>query len=135
MPHCHLGKTEMKYFIQKFLGCFYFGVFSYFIYLSIGKYLLGSTKYSPIVKTVDKVQYPSISVCPKFTFKEATATTELLSNNMSLDEKKSLALEKSWKKGEVFHFVSHPGIRGLNFPCVTLNDGTDPGKPCHFPIR
>ena len=125
----------MKYLVQKLLGCFYFGVFAYYIYFSIEKYLQGRTKYVSHVDDAEQVQYPSISVCPKYTFKEATVTTDLMSTNMSLNEKKRLALENIWKKEEVFHFLSHPGIRGLRFPCVTRNDGTDPGKPCHFPIR
>ena len=39
-----------------------------------------------------------------------------------------------WKiHTKVIYFLSHPGMLGLNFPCLTTSDGTDPAKPCQFP--
>ena len=58
-----------------------------------------------------------------------------LFENGSLAYKKKLAMENIWSKSEVFHFVSHPGMFGMAYPCVTTNDGSDPGKPCYFPFR
>ena len=110
-------------------------MFSYYISQSVIRFFDGRTTYYSSVVDVEQVQYPSISVCSKNTFRENNVTDVLLSTNVSFNDKKMLALETIWKKSEVFYFVSHPGISGMRYPCVTLNDGTDHGKPCHFPIR
>ena len=125
----------MKRFIPKFLGCFYFAVFCYYVHLSIMKYMKGATKYESKFVDDDKVQYPSLSVCPKYTFKKTSVTRTLLITNESISQKINLVRENIWKKDDVFSFVNHPGIFGQGYPCVTLNDGTDPGKPCTFPVR
>ena len=125
----------MKQFIPKFLGCFYFAVFCYYIHLSIVKYMKSATKSESEFVEDDIVQFPSLSVCPKYTFKETSVTRKLLISNESVGQKINLVRENIWKKDDVFYFVNHPGIFGPGFPCVTLNDGTDPGNPCSFPVR
>ena len=125
----------MKFFFGKLILVFYLGLFCFFIHLSIDKYMRGSTKFEMDFVESKKLLYPSVSICPKYTFKSATVNREMFAENKSLEEQKSFVMGKIWKKDEVFNFVNHPGIFGLSFPCVTLNDGTDPGKPCHFPYR
>ena len=120
--------------MQLYTVC-HFVMFSYYIFQSVKRYFHGRTTYHSSVVNVEQVQYPSISVCSKNTFRGNNVTDVLLSNNVSFNDKKMLALENIWKKNELFYFLSHPGISGMRYPCVTLNDGTDPGKPCHFPIR
>ena len=124
----------MKIPIQKLLACFYFGIFCYEISISIEKYLKRSTIFHTTVEEEEEVKYPSISVCAKYMSKHGSIAKQLDSNK-SLTEKKMLVLNSVWNKSEVFHFVSHPGMLGLRYPCVTSNDGTDPGKPCSFPFR
>ena len=124
----------MKIPIQILLACFYFGIFCYQISLSIQKYLKRSTILQSTLVEEEEVQYPSISVCTKYMFKNGPIAKQLFSNK-SLTEKKMLVLNSVWNKSEVFNFVNHPGMLGLRYPCVTSNDGTDPGKPCSFPFR
>ena len=125
----------MKYFFGKLILAFYLGLFCFFIHLSINKYMKGTTKFETNFVESKELLYPSVSVCPKYTFKSPTVNRAIFKENKSLEEQKMFVMGKIWKKDEVFHFVNHPGIFGLSFPCVTLIDGTDPGKPCHFPLR
>ena len=124
----------MKIAIQKLLACFYFGLFCYSISKSIEKYLNKSKIFHSTIDPEDEVQYPSISVCPKYMSKHGTIANQIFSNK-SLTEKKMHVLNSVWNMTEVFHFVNHPGMLGLRYPCVTKNDGGDPGKPCSFPFR
>ena len=96
---------------------------------SIEKYLAAKTDYDATTIDVDEIQYPSISVCRKYAMDNIDAFPKLLTND-SLTSKKKLVFENIWGKDDVFHFVSHPGIFGLKCPCLTTNEGTDPGKPC-----
>ena len=34
-----------------------------------------------------------------------------------------------WPRGRVVQMLSHPRMLNLSYPCVTNQDGTDPGKP------
>ena len=123
----------MKVPVQKLLAFFYFGIFSYQISVSIMKYLRGRTIYHSNLKDAVQIQYPSISVCTKYTFKNGQITKRLFSNS-SLTKKKMIVLNSLWNKTEVFHFVNHPDMFDMRYPCVTRNDGSDPGKPCDFPF-
>ena len=124
----------MKVLAHKLLMCLYVGLFSYELSLSIRKWFLGRTKYVSNVVDVEKIQYPSMSICKRVTFNGKEILPKLFENG-SLAYKKKLAMENIWSKSEVFHFVSHPGMFGMAYPCVTTNDGSDPGKPCYFPFR
>ena len=124
----------MKVYAQKLLVCFFLGLFSFLFSQSIQKYIRGETSYRSDYVDIEKIQYPSISVCKKYTF-EGTITSKNLFTNISLADKKKIALDNIWNKSEVFHFVNHPGMFRMTYPCLTTNDGTDPGKPCYFPFR
>ena len=124
----------MRVLTNKLLECLFVGLFCYQFSLSIRKWFQSRTDYRSTIVDVEKIQYPTISVCTKFTFKDKTVMPKLF-ENVSLVDKKKLALDNIWKKEEVFNFVSHPGMFGMTYPCVTSNDGTDLGKPCYFPFR
>ena len=123
----------MKVAIQNLLLVFYLGLFFYFISNSLIRYYSGVTVKITNLKDATDIQYPSISVCTKYTSKKVILSN--LFSNESLSYKKKLIYESIWNKSEVFYFVNHPGMLGMKFPCVTINDGDDPGKPCLFPFR
>ena len=76
--------------------------------------------------------YPSVSVCKKYTF-DKNLNYLFDKDSVNLTEVKELVIENSWNIEEVFYFMSHPSMLGMTFPCTTMLDGTDPGKPCVFP--
>ena len=78
--------------------------------------------------------YPSVSVCKKYTF-EKNLNYLFDKDSVNLTEVKELVIENSWNVEEVFYFLTHPSMLGMTFPCTTRLDGTDPGKPCMFPVR
>ena len=124
--------------VQRLLLLFYLVLFSYFISKSVIKLLRGDTVYVTNMEDATFIQYPSISVCTKYTSKILSypiADTNKLYTNKSLNENKELISESIWNKSEVFYFVNHPSMLGMRFPCITINDGDDPGKPCKFPFR
>ena len=123
----------MKFPVKNLLTCFYFGIFSYTVYISTQKYLERSTTYHSTLKDAEKVEYPSISVCAEYTYKNGSIARKLFCNK-SLTETKALVLNSVWNKGQIFNFVSHPDMFGFRYPCVSINDGSDPGKPCSFPF-
>ena len=41
----------------------------------------------------------------------------------------------TWGRPELFYFMTHAKMSDRNFPCTTLDGGTDPGKPCSFPYN
>ena len=78
--------------------------------------------------------YPSVSVCKKYTF-DIYLDNLFEDGTANLTVVKELVIENSWNVEEVFYFLTHPTMLGLTFPCTTRLDGTDPGKPCMFPVR
>ena len=84
---------------------------------------------------VEELLYPSISICKKYTFADKRTMWRLINDTgLSLMEKKEMALRDIWDRMKVFHFVTHPGMLNMTFPCITTNDGTDPGRLCSFPF-
>ena len=79
---------------------------------SVTKWFNSRTDYHTTRVDVEKIQFPSISVCTKFTLKGKEVTPKLVGNT-SLNEKKKIALDNMWKKNEVFQFVNHPGMLGM----------------------
>ena len=94
----------------------------------------GSKIFLTNTKAISVFQHPSISICPKYMFKKVPFMKQLFSN-ASNAAKKILVDQNRWTKQEVFYFVNHPGMLDLRYPCVTVNDGADPGKPCSFPFK
>ena len=128
-----IRQLKMKVPVQKILLCFYLVLFFSVIFHSFWEYFRGNTVYSTTIEETAIILYPSISICTKYMFKNGDIAQ--IYSNTSLTVKKSLILDNIWNKTEVFHFVNHPDMLGMRFPCTTINDGDDPGKPCSFPFR
>ena len=88
-----------------------------------------------VYQEVSKVQYPSVSVCKKYTFDNYIDHMFKSDSELTLDEVIDNARNNSWDIERLFYFFTHPGMLGLSFPCTTILGGTSPGKPCIFPIR
>ena len=119
---------------MKVVLCLVVAMFFYTFYGSIEKWHSGRTSFASNVIEVERILYPSITVCKKYALNSNEVMSKLFAD-VSLEEKKKLVLENMWNITDVFHFMNHPGMFGLVFPCVTADDGTDPGKPCSFPFH
>ena len=84
---------------------------------------------------MSEVQYPSVSVCKKYTFDDYIDNIFNNDSNLTLAEVIETARTNSWDVERLFYFLTHPGMLGLTFPCTTVLGGTSPGKPCIFPIK
>ena len=82
---------------------------------------------------VSLIQYPSVSVCTEYTFKKYI-DEEILSN-LSMSETKNLVKSVLWKRNETFYFVNQKFENRSEFPCMTISESKDPGRPCSFPFR
>jgi hypothetical protein len=81
---------------------------------------------------VTHLLYPSVSFCKRYTY-NSFLDGDLL-NSSSLEEAKRLVKANVSPLEQVVTFLTHPGMRdNMTFPCITNQDGTDPGKPCSFP--
>ena len=124
----------MRKLLQYLITIFYLVVFIFFFSKSIRSFLERRKIFMIDTTPISEFQHPSVSICPKYTFKKTPFTHKLLSN-LSNAEKKAVADNNRWSKKEVFYFVNHPGMLSMTYPCLTLIDGADPGKPCSFPFR
>ena len=102
--------------------------------LSTIKFLSGKTSYFNTIKDMERLLYPSVTVCKKYTFDDYLDNM-FFNKPINLTEIKQVAIKYSWDIEEVFYFLTHPNMLDLNFPCTTKPDGTDPGKPCVFPFK
>ena len=91
----------------------------------------GRTSVVDSVLPVDSILYPSLSICKRYTYD--TFLDPLLLNSSSLEEARGVVEGRVWGREQVVRFLGHPSILNLTYPCVTSQDGTDPGKPCSFP--
>jgi len=89
------------------------------------------TSITEAVVHVEEILYPSISFCKRYTYDDFI--DEELLNSSTFEAVLSLVSSKVWPRDRVVQLLSHPGMLNLTFPCVTNQDGTDPGKPCSFP--
>ena len=81
------------------------------------------------------VQYPSVTVCKKYTFDYYIDEIFKNDSELTLAEVIKTARNHSWDVERLFYFFTHPGMLGLTFPCTTILGGTSPGKPCIFPLK
>ena len=127
----------MRFFFKEVLTFFYVCVFLRQIFISLNAYFDRKTEFKTQMKSEFRIQYPSVSVCPKYTYKDVKVNVAMNVDNTSVHLIKDLVRESIWRKDEVFYFVNHPGMfnDSGDFPCNTINDGKDRGKPCHFPFR
>ena len=83
---------------------------------------------------VEKVQYPSVTVCKKRAF-------DMKIDNLVHDDKTPIedievaVKETVTKKKDIFYFVSQPNMTNSKHPCMTTKNSLDPGKPCFFPFK
>jgi len=89
------------------------------------------TSITDAVVHVEEILYPSISFCKRYTYDDFI-DADLL-NSSSFNTALSLITAQVWPRGRVVQMLSHPRMLNLTYPCVTNQDGTDPGKPCSFP--
>ena len=77
--------------------------------------------------------YPSVSVCKKYAFDQASLDFEYYQ-----DDGVNTFIEwlnyYSVSMEEQFYFFTLPGVENLTFPCTTTLGGMTPGRPCVFPI-
>ena len=101
--------------------------FAAMILISVQKQWSGETWVKNEVIEVEKVLYPSVSVCRKYPFNTdlSPALTDL-SGNFSTVAKLSLAMDNVWQKEKLFYFVNHPGTTNDTFPCAVFG-GSDAG--------
>ena len=121
------------YYFNIFVLLLLLSLFLWQCSISIMKYTSYKTSFFTTLFEEEMVLYPSVSVCKKYTF-EKYLNYLFDKDSVNLTEVKELVIENSWNIEEVFYFMSHPSMLGMTFPCTTMLDGTDPGKPCVFPV-
>ena len=122
-------------YLNFFIFILLLGLFIWQLTLSIFKYLSWKTSFYNTVAEEETNLYPSVTVCKKYTFDSYLDYMFQDTTSSSADDIKKAVLENSWGVEEVFYFFTHPGMFGLRYPCTTMIDGSDPGKPCEFPYK
>ena len=116
--------------------CFLILLFSLFLwqtYSASCKYLAGNTITSSTSVDDGSILFPSVTVCKKYF--NGLEEEEIRNMSLSMEDKLARLHGQVWNRSEVFHFVSHPDMFNLSFPCTTLaSTDTTPGKPCTFPF-
>ena len=90
---------------------------------------------NPLIRFEERnfIQYPSISVCMEYTFKKYI-DHKFNDPNISFEDTVKLIDTNHWKLNESFYFLNHKiGPMG-DFPCMTIKESVDPGRPCYFPF-
>ena len=96
------------------------------------KYRKKITSYQKTSINEDKLLYPSVSICKKYTFDDYI-DEELLNHTFSMSEKQDLIKKNAWLRERAIIFVGHASMLGMTYPCLTTLGGTDAGKLCSFP--
>ena len=79
------------------------------------------------------VQYPSISVCVEYSFKKYI-DEEINDFNITFHDTVELIDNQNWKRNDTFYFLNHKVDTKGSFPCMTIKESEDAGRPCHFPF-
>ena len=81
------------------------------------KYKTGRTTTEIRKNHIEKVQYPSVTVCVE----NAMKTVVDISNgsNYSFNETRNKIKENVWKRNETFFFVNQASSKSPGFPCLT----------------
>ena len=118
--------------IEILLKIFFISLFLFVCQHSWKKYRTQRTTTELRKNRMEKVQYPSVSICVQ----NAIKTYVDISNNSNLSfiETMNLIKENVWKRNEAFFFVNQASGNSSGFPCITLKDSFDPGRPCSFPF-
>ena len=70
------------------------------------------------------IQYPSISVCKKYSLEYDLGFQKLQNDTKIAVES---LINMTWNLEQQFYFFTHPGILNMTFPCTTLLGGSTPG--------
>ena len=121
---------KIKFLSDSLFLIILFALFLWQTFHATLKYLDGTISTS--ISSVDDgtILFPSVTVCKKYFFvppiKNETNATDLM----------NALQDNTWKKRELFYFVSHANMFYLTFPCNTMDGaGNQNGKPCTFPHR
>ena len=79
------------------------------------------------------LQFPSVSVCAEYSFKKYIDGI-ILRNETNLEMAENIVKSNIWRRNETFFFVSHKTSELGDFPCMTITDSPDGGRPCSFPF-
>ena len=83
---------------------------------------------------MEKVQYPSVTVCKRQAFDEKI--DNLVRDYMTPIEDIEVAIKEDvTKKTDIFYFVIHPNMTESRHTCLTTKNSADPGKPCISPFK
>ena len=88
------------------------------------------------VADFEKVEFPAITFCQLYTFKDTSMTIIDQVNkwkNVSAEALKKWAVENTQTRDQVFNFIQHRS-ESRKFPCDTVNSHTYTG-PCSFPFK
>lgn len=110
--------------------------FVIFLYLGIDsfrKYLKRSKAVSIEEVEMTKKEFPSVTICPNYAFKEILEV-EMFQGNSSLAQIESKVKRNVWARNETFYFLDFPTRKTPGFPCLTTEESIDPNKPCMFPF-
>ena len=76
--------------------------------------------------------FPSLTVCKKYIFDTFHSNDDI---NVEGDQLMEFLHSHTWNRTDLFYFMTHAKMTDRDFPCTTLDGGTDPGKPCSFPYN
>ena len=124
---------EMRLGVKYLVKISLFLVFLYLCHKSVIKYQTGRKSTETRMRDIDKVLYPSVSVCVDYGFKHVIDNQ--VSGNFSVNQTESLIRKYVWVRNETFYFVNHPTIESEGYPCITTQQSVDPRRPCTFPFN
>ena len=96
------------------------------------KYSKRNTSFQKTTVNEEKLLYPSVSICKKYTFDDYI-DEDLINPTVTLSQKQNLIRNNSWLRSRALFFLGHAGMLGLTYPCLTTMGGTDSAKLCSFP--
>ena len=100
---------------------------------SSAKYEIWRTSTEIKKNRIEKVQYPSDTVCVENAMK--TGLDISYENNFSFNDTRNKIKENLYNRNETFFFVNQASSKSLGYPCITSKDSSDPGRPCSFPFE
>ena len=105
--------------------------FLFLTYQSTRRYFLYQTSVSIVPSEMKDKVFPSISICPKYAYKDWFRVFNF--NDTKLLKPKLYS--HIWKRNETFYYVDYPNKNNSGFECMTEKSSSDPGKPCRFPYN
>ena len=116
------------------LELMFFIVFCVTAWTSLQKYLSYKISVSVKEEKMKEKEYPSVSICPFYAYKEDLEDFLFNNKSSSLVDIERLVKSNIWKRNETFYFVSYPSEKDPGFECMTTPDSYDFVKPCSFPF-